>query len=527
MLIFKTCMIYFYVHANIFLDFIRKIPVVNGILSDNLFKNKPVKIIACVLGAICNVIKQLIYKSIPIYIVISVLPGYVAKFVHRPLTVWEQGFLYIMFFCVISAIYQCRIFKADEQDYMYLHHFMMNPDIYYRYKTMLQLLNQVLIQLPVLVYIFKGDIFTIAMLIAVKLFSVYFSGAVYVMWFKKFGCIPKVRPRMLISAGLAATVIVLFWNGLGNIVLPEYMQLIFAVFFAAAGIASIAYIFKNADFRKIAVVYAGKNVLSLRISVSDVVDEGEDSFAGFTAAVNEKYYNSHKDMDMGKYLNKTLFYRLGKLIKTHYSQTVKLNIVLGIVFGLLIRMGVLHIDSTNVMEYSPVFITVVSGMTYARALLQLSFRNMDMPFLYNGLYTNKRLIRDGVFYRYGYLLKHDIITFISICINLLMIIFIGNIRLAPMDILKEGVLILSALLIYETFYFMEYYLIQPYSQDITIVSPFRRIAGVVELVFSFGILFIRENLTDYVWPVFIFALAFITAFVLIVNKVVYRTFTLH
>ena len=133
-------------------------------------------------------------------------------------------------------------------------------------------------------------------------------------------------------------------------------------------------------------------------------------------------------------------------------------------------------------------------MTYARALLQLAFRNMDMPFLYNGLYLDKKLIKKGVFYRYGYLLKHDMITYISICINLLLIIFIGNIRLSPMTILAEGVLILSALLIYETFYFMEYYLIQPYSEDITIVSPFRRIAGVVEFLFSFVILFIRENL---------------------------------
>lgn len=78
-----------------------------------------------------------------------------------------------------------------------------------------------------------------------------------------------------------------------------------------------------------------------------------------------------------------------------------------------------------------------------------------------------------------------------------------------MTILAEGVLILSALLIYETFYFMEYYLIQPYSEDITIVSPFRRIAGVVEFLFSFVILFIRENLTQYVLPVFIFAIALI------------------
>ena len=527
MLMFKTCMIYFYVHANIFLDFIRKIPVISGILPDNLFKNRLVKRIACVLGVICNVIKQLIYKSIPVYIVISLIPGYAARFMHRPLTMWEQCFLYIMFFCVISAIYQCRIFKTNEQDYMYLHHFMMNPDIYYRYKTMVLLLNQVLIQLPVLVYVFKGDIVTVGMLIAVKLFSVYFSGAVYVLWFKKSSRIPKVRARMLISAVLAVAAAAVFWMGLGNIVISGYVQLIIAVVLCAAGIISITYIFKNADFRKIAVVYAGKNVLSLHISISDVVDEGEDSFTEFTAQVNEKYYNSHKDMDMGKYLNRTLFYRLGKLIKTHYSQTVKMNIVLGIVFGVLIRMGVLHIDSSNVTEYSPVFISVVSNMTYARALLQLAFRNMDMPFLYNGLYLDKKLIKKGVFYRYGYLLKHDMITYISICINLLLIIFIGNIRLSPMTILAEGVLILSALLIYETFYFMEYYLIQPYSEDITIVSPFRRIAGVVEFLFSFVILFIRENLTQYVLPVFIFAIALIIFFALLVNKLVSKTFVLH
>lgn len=112
---------------------------------------------------------------------------------------------------------------------------------------------------------------------------------------------------MLISAVLAVAAAAVFWMGLGNIVISGYVQLIIAVALCAAGIISITYIFKNADFRKIAVVYASKNVLSLHISISDVVDEGEDSFTEFTAQVNEKYYNSHKDMDMGKYLNRTLF----------------------------------------------------------------------------------------------------------------------------------------------------------------------------------------------------------------------------
>ena len=117
---------------------------------------------------------------------------------------------------------------------MYLHHFMMNPDIYYRYKTMVLLLNQVLIQLPVLVYVFKGDIVTVGMLIAVKLFSVYFSGAVYVLWFKKSSRIPKVRARMLISAVLAVAAAAVFWMGLGNIVISGYVQLIIAVVLCVA-----------------------------------------------------------------------------------------------------------------------------------------------------------------------------------------------------------------------------------------------------------------------------------------------------
>lgn len=410
---------------------------------------------------------------------------------------------------------------------MFLHHFMLNPTEYYRYKIFMQMYSQVLAYAPVTIYVFRGA--PIIALTMVVLRAAFLTGtsAFYVMYFEKKHKIPSVKVRMYVSGILVITTFALIFLLGADINIEIRLYLILLGVSILVNVFSIKYLLTYKNFRKIAIQYANKNVLSLRISVSTVVEEDEDGFAGFTAERNKIYYEEHKDMDTYSYLNNSLIYRLSKIIKSHYSQNFKLNIVLGCIIGFLIRIGATPVTSENVMEYSTVLVSITASMVYGYSFCQLCFRNLDLPFLQAGLYKNVEFVVMGLKERYTYLLKKDIWAWFSIICNVIIILLVSGIRVSIEEFVAVMILIAGVLLFYETYHFMVYYFVQPYTVDITVSSPVFRLLDVIESVIAFGIFFVRTDITQYAFIILGVAFILMIIFLSLAKYVIPRTFRLR
>lgn len=519
--------VFFYTQANSVIHMLRSVPILKRIIPMRIYGFKDAKKIFCALGAFVDMCKNCLKKSLTLFIVyymfVNILPQYSGKII----TLEGFSLLFIIFFCVVPHIYQCLIFKASQEDFMFLHHFMLNPTEYYRYKIFMQMYMQVLAYVPIIFCIFKESPIIALTMFLLRAAFLTGTSVFYVIYFEKNHKIPSVKVRMYVSGLLViATFVGTFLFG-ANISIETWIYAVLLGTSIVVSVFSMRYLLLYKNFRKIAIQYANKNVLSLRISVNTVVEEDEDGFAGFTADRNKIYYEQHKDMDTYSYLNNSLIYRLSKIIKSHYSQNFKLNIVLGCIIGFLIRIGAAPVTNENVMEYSTVLVSITASMVYGYSFCQLCFRNLDMPFLQAGLYKNVEFVVNGLKQRYTYLLKKDIRAWFSIICNVLLILIISGIKVSIAEFVAMMVLIAGVLLFYETYHFMVYYFVQPYTVDITVASPVFRLLDIIESVIAFGIFFVRTDITQYAFIVLGVAFILMMIFLSLARYVIPRTFRLR
>lgn len=519
--------IYFYVKANSMIHMLRKIPIFQRLISVQIYEFRKAKSIFSIFGVFFDICKMCIQKSIMLffvyYAVMELLPQYTSNCV----TMDGFSILFIFLFCIVPSIYQCHIFKSSQDDFMFLHHFMINPTKYYRYKLVVQLFQQVIAYIPVMIYIWKFDILEIMTLVLVRLGFTLGTMVFYIVFFENKHRIPMVKVRMYTSILLVVAMgVVLLLFGF-EIDLSKWFYFISGILSVGISIFSIRYILSYKNFRKIAIQYANKKVVSLHISVSTVVEEDEDGFTGFTSDKNEMYYLANKDKKTEHYLNDTLIYRLGKIIRSHYIENLKLNILLGVVTGFLIRMGILSVTDQNILSYTPVLVTVVSCMVFGHSFCQLCFRNLDLAMLHGGMYKNPEFILSGMRQRYVYILKKDIFTLLSVVCNICLLLIISGIRIKMVSFMFIVVFLAGLILLYETYHFMVYYFIQPYTEDITVSSPIFRVLSGIEGFITFCVLWLRCDITHYAFSVLFVGILFMVLFLTMAKYIVPKNFSIR
>ena len=164
------------------------------------------------------------------------------------------------------------------------------------------------------------------------------------------------------------------------------------------------------------------------------------------------------------------------------------------------------------------------NMTYSHFYLQICFRNLDLPLLYHHLYSRKSIVQ-SMHQRGLFLLKVGLLMVSSFAIGLFLFIFIAQIELpieTTLQLLLNSVLVF---LIFELFHFLAYYILQPYSMELTIKNPLFQVLSIVESLFTMFFLFARQNILSLTVPLlFVFSGLIVCYFV--TTKYVDKSFKL-
>lgn len=475
---------------NSFLSLMQKLPFVGFLLPSDIYKRRRLKLFFAVGGMLKGFLGAAIGKMLVCVLLLLWLP----KWLGIQASEEELLTLYLLAECAAPAVMSCGIFQATEKDYVFLNHFMMNPREYYYHKIGKDALFAMFLPLPVTVYVLH-EFLLIAVAALGTVFFVLAGCVLYLFFYNTMHGLVKKWVR----TGLGMGIIIASYAGLrlGWLkALTWTSPVCIGCCIGAALLSLVCYLrlLHYQDYKKIAVEFANKETVILTVSVNAAAVEGESALTDFEWEEGAAYYKENCGLDMEGYLSKAFFRRFRSVFSNQRRQIFLLSVSLGALCGYLIRIGVLPVTETDILDYTPMLLTFVTGtMLFGRRFTELCFRYVDMPLLYHRV-CNKEYLKKSLWRRYAFLARHSLVALSGVVSFILLVLFISGIRVPAASLVFLLIAVELFMLFNELYYLLLYYLFQPYTTDISVKSPVVRVFGMLEGLFDVGVLFVRGNL---------------------------------
>ncbi len=265
-------------------------------------------------------------------------------------------------------------------------------------------------------------------------------------------------------------------------------------------------------------------MVSVHISVRSI-GEDERGLIEKPWEDNKAFFEKFKHLPPAEYLHNAFWKRYGKAINRDNRATAILSCCALACLGMCIRLGWISINTEELLDYSPVLVSLTMGFSTANRITQMYFRNIDLHLLHHHMCTPK-YIHDSMRKRYLHILKND---FIFTCVTLVgIVVFLLAAGLSISAGAVFQVLLVSGafLVLWDTYELMLYYFVQPYTVDLTIKSPVFSFLQGVEGVFGVLLLFVRHDLT-LALPVIVILTIVIMCICFISGKYAYKYFKLR
>ncbi len=229
------------------------------------------------------------------------------------------------------------------------------------------------------------------MLVSVKVASVMMGDILFLKQYKDRRKFTDVKIRMLVILfAVALTSVGVYFDRIPSLYPSRFLAISISLISIAIVISAWRYVVNYRNFKEVAVQFASKDVLALKVSVTTILNEGVTALEAFEWPTNKQFWEKNKKEEPANYIEHALNIRFSKPIWSFTKQTIVRNLILFIAAGLLIRSGVIKLDQSNLLAYSPILFSLVISMTYSLSYLQLCFRNLDLPLLYHHLYSQKK-----------------------------------------------------------------------------------------------------------------------------------------
>jgi hypothetical protein len=363
------------------------------------------------------------------------------------------------------------------------------------------------------------------MLVSVKLAFVMVGNVLFLKQYKDRRKLTDVKIRMLVILFAAVlTYLGVYFDRIPGFSPSRFMAISISLVSFVVVAFGWRYVLRYRNFKEVAVQFASKDVLALKVTVTTPLTEGDTGLEALDWTTNKQYWTENKTETPANYIEHALNIRFRKPIWRSVKQTIILNLILFSAVGLLIRSNVIKIDETNLLAYSPILISLVIGMTYGIYYLQLCFRNLDLPLLYHRLYSKQRIVQ-SMKRRATFLFGIGVLNLSSFAASLYLFLQIAGLRLSSSLFFSLLAVYSLIYLIYELFHFLTYYALQPYSTELTVKSPLFTALSIAEGLFSVYFLFARANVLSLTRPLLIIVVVLILCCVLLPN-LVEKTFKL-
>lgn len=515
--------IYITTQTNVFLHFLRKIPFVRRWIPEKIFRFYRMKKYIAWAGILFDAIKQIISCNLSIYVFVDLAP----KFIFSRVTMSREVNLCLFFLLFgFGAIFSgSTLFRSSSEDQMFIHHFMVNPVYYYKYKTWKAVIQKGLLTFPILIYIFE-DVYIAVCLMLFRVLILLLTNVIYLEMLRRRGRILHRRIRQGISASVYLLAYVLCFYGVYQKLSfpPVFFHILLGV--SLPGIFLLAVYHQRYDsYVKMAIKYADSALISISVSSGYNINEGETGLKSRPWKENKEYFEKNQQRGMAEYLDTAFQTRFRKVIWDPIINNFIVHGVILLLLGLAVRMEWISFDESNLFSYSPILISLTLNCSFAMVCAQRYFRNIDMFILRTHMGT-REYIRSNMLKRYWSALLRDIIVLGFLALDVAVFIWTSGITVSWTDYWYLIAICPPVLIIQDTYDWLVYYLIQPYAVDMTVKSPVFTVLGYVNSLLSILFLFIRTNITSALPLIVGITLASVLLFI-ICSNFAYKTFKLR
>ena len=515
--------IYLTSQINSFIVFLRKVPIVNKFITDKAFGKYRLKKSIALLGIIYDFVGKIIGSTIGFLIFVTFLSKAVLR--EEAYTDFRLTVLYVALYVIYPFFNGSAIFSSSTEDQMFIHYFMVNPVPYYKYKGLKALFFNLITYIPALIYQFRQPLIVIT-LVLLKVAGSAFTNMAYLMFFNKMNRQPNKRVRRL--CGLGFVIAVYFACGkklIPDVIVPNRGYIITSVICAMIIIIGIAYMLNYKKYRELAIKYADKGIIIFMMSSGGNMDPDAADIIDKDSEYHRAYFAEHKNLTPEAYIDKTFRKRYRKAIWNPIITDVIIDAIILGVLGYVVRLGWINITAETLANYSPILVTVAISASLVPASIYRYFRNVDLIYIRSRMIT-KEFLKKLMLKRYIRTIGIDLVIAVAITIAAAVFLLTSGIKYPLVDFAWLMVSIVPVLIIYDTYEWLMYYLVQPYSADLVAKSPVFSVMGYVTSILMILLLFIRANMAKFLIPI-IGITIFSMVIYYIASNFAYKTFKIR
>ena len=450
-----------YYASNSLIYFLRKLPILHDLITDDIYKNTTIKNIIKVITYILSLSVKILYRLLYFYI-IFVISHTICRGNE------DLGFVHIFFvFALLGLFINNKMLGVSPKKYYSIVLFNMDASLFMKASLWFDIFYSLLLNIIGFLFIkyFFVDISisTIILLCGLSIFTRISGEGWNINYYLKHGYILNDKTIYYIIL-CSLFLVVSFFPYFGFYFLEGFILITFIVLFFIA-LLSISYLYKNHNYK----------LIYKRINTKTRILNMEENYAYRRQAMVE-VKNKDKIIDNKKLKNKkgydlfnTIFFERHKEILMRSSYRFSL-----ILFGIYsFLLGCLFIGRLNnninsfLLTHLGFFVIIMYFINRGAIVTQAMFFNCDHAMLSYNFYREPNVILGLFRKRLLMVIKINLLPALVISIgNLLLLYFSGGTNLITYISMVLYIIFLS--MFFSVHYMVLYYLFQPFNKDFKI-----------------------------------------------------------
>ncbi|MEG2813396.1 MAG: hypothetical protein RSA79_02230 [Oscillospiraceae bacterium] len=519
--------------ANSFIYFLKKIPIIKKIISDDIYRETSLKLVLAFIATSLKSILCIVGKFVYVFLAL-ILPVVLTLGKNLPV---EQIFKYSVhiLFCLnlgIGVLISCDPLTNSTDKFLCVKMFGIDSKQYNLASILYKQVFNFLVFLPVLIIgcVVAHQPFYYGILLAALITFAKVAGiALHFIIFEKFG--KKIVAKIWFVIISVVPFLVLAIIPIIFKITPNYVNSInlFAGFLIGflVFLLSVNYISKYKLHQKLLnYILKRDEMVLLKAGIENeamfsAVKLKEKDFQGET--FKSKKINALKGYNL---LNAIFFKHherlLTKPIAIHTAIIFGVGIII-LIIGCFFEANILKRFS-DLFSRLNLFVFIMYVISIGDKFTKALYFNCDKSLLHYSFYRKKDVILQNFWIRLKKVVPLNLIPAIGICVCVMGIFFIGKQPLNWNDFCLFSVAIMCLSVFFSIHHLFMYYIFQPYNDSLNMKNPFFQIINSSVYVVCFVLLQIEVVPSGFTFVVIISTVIYIIAALLVVLKLAPKTF---
>lgn len=518
--------------SNTFIYFLKRIPLVGKKIPDNLYKRTHAKLIIGLIREILGVLGGFAGKAMYLGAMI-ILPAYLMT---KDVAKLQPIFIHLFFFLsfILGPLMKNIIFdKTNKSAYNMITLMRADAREYYVGQILYRnIMDFIYFALPVMIIsLIIGFSPIKAIVLVVELIAFRFMGEWLQLFIYDKAKVIIVEKNLYMSAVILGGLALAYALPVAGFTI-DFKLILFNIFVViiilGLGVAAFIYLWKYMGYTTIAKALLTKDNLFNRAAF-----KADMNFS--TVKLDEKKM-SKEDLNTKKYDKKQGYEYLNSLFFLRFRRIMAIPIRNRVVFiGVVFLIGIFFVffmpskrgEMVIAIKKSiPLLVFVMYSMSTGERICKAMFYNCDVSLLRYGYYKEGNVILSNFTSRLKRVVILNLIPALTLSIAIACIVLASGYSSELIGMIPLFLCILCLACFFSIHHLFMYYVIQPYTAELTVKSPLFKLINMIVYLFSYICLQIKTSSNYFTAGIIITTIVYMVVSLILTYRVAPRTFKL-